>query len=635
MGLLLKDVYLNPYLNPFRLFQSFSEFFQDFYNEKKQNTSTIKILKLFMKKMLFTTLLFTVTTQAELFIVGEGGACAYQDLQMAIDDSLNNSDVNNEIRMVNDGSFNHHSFTVDFSSIQGLSLFGGFATCEDAIDNIVTDKTIIDAQDIAITNPIFSVSQQLSSANTFISLENFELKNSQAQRGAGVLVDGVRTFISNSVIANNQAENGAGIYCKSDLPISLSLNGVDISQNHASNDGGGIYLAGQKLIPKNTGCQLSLQSQQQQSNIASNQADNNGGAIFIDTNIASEIIFADSALNHDLYSVVFANNSAINGGAVYQASGLNIIKDTKFINNHASNKGGAIYAKNILNSLFQPQMTISGEFINNDAVVSGGALFADDTRFDVTASVIQNNSAPTAAFADFLGAELNMVDSTPGLRFPTVIADHHNSQSLIRIRNTATRAGKIILTNVIIKNNNTIDNLIDVNTGVYFLRRNYIFGNHVNNALFNKNNSLGAQFDDKFYFNTIADNTVGTAIFSFVDNDYKILNNIIWQPAETPFDINNGSGIINCNILNSQLTDFAATNSTNINPQFVNPSNDNYHVKITSRAIDYCQYNNDPPFGFNDQDFYDIDFIDNLFGFVDIGADKINGFEFIFANSFE
>lgn len=584
-----------------------------------------------MKYFVITILLLlNHYSYANVITIGSGFDCDHHDLQLAINDSLVNNQNSNELRIVNDASFNQQSYIIDFVEEQTLSLVGGYQNCEDASNNHISGKTVFDAQDTTTTQALFTIREHINGLGLFsfvsVSFDNIVLKNSQAQNGAAININNIQTTLTNVDLLNNQAENGGAIYCSGDRSYRLNLLGTEIKNNSVSNNGGALYIAGDEDFPK--GCQIILTSENRQNIFENNHADNNGGAIFIDTYVEAETIFAFQATNSPFLSAVFLNNNAIDGGAVFHSDGLVIFNDINFDNNQATNKGGAIYSEKFSNTFLFPAITLSGNLYNNHASISGGAIYSEKVHYSLSAINAVNNSSPRGAFADILGSELYIASSR------NIFSGHQDSQSLFNIESTNTTLAKLHLINTIIKNNNNLENIIEATKGRVWLSRSYVFQNQVNDALFKKTNFTNS-FHDMFFFNTIADNTVGNAVFSYEDNTYQFLNNIIWQPNQVIFDITNSTGLNNCNILSSEIAAHNGTNNMTINPLFVNALVGDYRTKTASPAVDYCAYDNHPVFGFNDQDFDDILFSDNLFGLVDIGADVKSAFDYIFLDSFE
>lgn len=102
------------------------------------------------------------------------------------------------------------------------------------------------------------------SESTYIS---YNKAYGQIYGGGGICTDGTDVAITGGNVTYNSAKYGGGIYCYED---SVSIIGVKIENNTASNDGGGIYPQGTGVSV--TGCVLK-----------NNVADGNGGALFVYT----------------------------------------------------------------------------------------------------------------------------------------------------------------------------------------------------------------------------------------------------------------------------------------------------------------------------------------------------------------
>ncbi len=113
----------------------------------------------------------------------------------------------------------------------------------------------------------------------------------------------------------------------------------------------------------------------------------NGTKTFITNNKKGYGIFRVTASGVAIYNSTFANNSAYEGGAIYNDGGSSLTVDgCSFVNNSASGSGGAIFNTH---SGFAVR---NCSFVNNSASGSGGAIVNQAFDFTVTNSVFVNNS---------------------------------------------------------------------------------------------------------------------------------------------------------------------------------------------------------------------------------------------------
>lgn len=562
---------------------------------------------------------------AEIFTIGSGSTCGYSQLQSAIDDAINNNDLENELRLVDDGSFNQQSFTLLQTQLKRTHIVGGFATCKDAINNSISGKTLIDAQDSQTTSPIFSIISSVAGTN---SLEDFSIKfshlilqGSKSVKGGAIYLENISTAIEDTEILNNEADLGGAIYCQSDLTIAgLLIRESNISENHASNNGGGLYIADDITPFSTSGCYTIIGADNTNTIFHNNIADNGGGAVYIGENL-SDIFFGQG---------IFEGNRAKNGGAIYAHSGASSILAV-IENNTASEKGGAVFLDN--SAISSNFLHIQGEIRNNTAGMSGGAFYTNSIELHLYNSVIENNHAPVGSLAT----------SKRNLTIDRVTILHHeNSASLFEIEQTNLNDhfSSIYIGHSIIKANNNIKNLINAAKSRLTLVNSYVVDNQVNAHLVQKGmspNGISTNID-RLDFLTIAGNTVNQSIFSFNDNIFELKNNIIWQPNNALFNMTNVNPNYKCNIVSSETEALNGIHNVTVNPQFVSAENGDYHVQISSPAIDYCEVDS---FAFRVTDIdgnngiHDIEFIPNRFGSFDIGADQKDPWEYIFVNGFE
>ena len=350
---------------------------------------------------------------------------------------------------------------------------GGAISLVNAADNIWNNTIFIQNKAINISGGAIQV---------FIKIEN-------------------NTIINSSFIANNAKTKGGAINIRYN---SSYLKIIDSSFiNNTANIGGAIYYT-------NTTNDNFLNV-----NFTNNKALNNsygGGAIYVN----------DTAIKNKFDSLIFTNNTAMCGGALYISKLLkNTLVNIKFINNTANFNGGAVYIKNtFINNNFN-----NTKFINNNASRNGGAIYTIPSSIanKFENSIFENNYANEVdggainLHTDLLETTFNnvkFINNTAGYNGGAINIDHGSKDNIFNntsfINNTATRNGGVIYTrwhsihntykNTIFNNNSAIN----VDGGAI-----NIFGNLLNNT-----------FDNSTFINNSAKN--GGAIN--VDDDAK--NNV-------------------------------------------------------------------------------------------------------------
>ena len=181
--------------------------------------------------------------------------------------------------------------------------------------------------------------------------------------GAGLYrifaLNAVAVDLTHLRLTNGQADVGAGILLTG---TTLTLNGLQFSNNHATNDGGAIYLSSGTVVITNSS---------------------------------------------------FLDNSAYFGGAIAQAGGALIIAGSSF----STNSGGAGGAIGLIQT--SRLAVTDSTFDGNSASVWGGAIYLQDAtvQASLARSSFTNNQATTTTFgygggALFSGGALTLADST-------------------------------------------------------------------------------------------------------------------------------------------------------------------------------------------------------------------------------
>ena len=209
---------------------------------------------------------------------------------------------------------------------------------------------------------------KLTFTNGFI-IEN----NIATTHGGGIYTRYVNSEFDNTTLQNNEAVHGAGIYSTS-TTSSLKFVNSNILNNTATSNGGGIYSYG------STSSIISIENNPiatdgGRSIIQGNQAVN-GGGIYSQSNQLSKITIISSD--------IVSNTATNNGGAIYSigptSSIISIESDPTAADggrslvqgNIATGNGGAIYSY----SSRQSEITIDASDVkNNQATDSGGAIY--------------------------------------------------------------------------------------------------------------------------------------------------------------------------------------------------------------------------------------------------------------------
>ena len=229
--------------------------------------------------------------------------------------------------------------------------------------------------------------------NGNVIFKNITFKNAFSDKGGAILNNWGNLEFVNCKFENNSSKSQGGAIAL--LGGNLKLKKCDFIANRADNAGGAIIA--------NENVEI------QECNFRKNVADL-GGAIYNISNI--NLIDSKFDTNHanmdggainnynlgtvNIINTYFVNNSAENGGAIFNYNCIKIIK-SRFNNNDVNNTGGAILSLSTLKvhqSVFENNISkaiggavthagtfteiISSKFIKNKASQTGGAVFCKD-----------------------------------------------------------------------------------------------------------------------------------------------------------------------------------------------------------------------------------------------------------------
>ena len=214
---------------------------------------------------------------------------------------------------------------------------------------------------------------------------NFASGSSTTQCYGGAICAISDVNVANSLFIKNTVEDyGGAIYSKGTVNISSSNFTTNTAKD---NDGGAIYAVGNIII---TG-----------SSFTENNALVDGGAIYGESLVKIENSIFE---NNQVYG---AKSSQCYGGAI-KAKDVNI-NNASFLNNHAHDYGGAIYAEgeininnsNIIGSIVDDNKggaiycegnvnIFNSKLSDNRALVDGGAVYADGAA-KIFNSILENN----------------------------------------------------------------------------------------------------------------------------------------------------------------------------------------------------------------------------------------------------
>lgn len=538
--------------------------------------------------------------------VGPGVDCDYSNLQSAI----NAAPDNTELRLENvtfKGNFN-----VD--SKQNLVIQGGFDTCSDTSP---TFSSSLDAD-----GPGKPLTIDRSATGSKVTLKDINIVGGApgtVTSGSGLDIlsnDGAHdvTLIDVSIRNNTSNDSGGGIKLIGGPDSRLRLQGSTVIQNNVVTGsdpgvyaGGGLFCSG-----INGGPLINFDS----GLIFSNEADGPGGGIRVDGCRIS--INARGSLQG-----VIGNSAGAGGGIAAARGSVVVIQGDRsdLVNirsNTAEGAGGGILASGtteleIFNASIDTNSTANGDgggiHLQNDATLTMQPSSAAACENE-TCSIIESNSARAGGAIYVADAGVSAV-----IRQTRI---HGNT-------NQSSSEGSVA----------------GVNGGTLTLEGDFVYGNS-GTELFRVTNGG----DLIVAWSTLSDNSASSgdpALIRLRANDSEppslsLLSNIVWNPGRDVLSINQTFGSsystkIDCVISNELATLTGHSRSFIDDPEFIDPAADDYHLQVSSPAIDACDDTNSPVVADIDGDPRGLDFGSVSAQVFDIGADEI--WDRLFADRFE
>ncbi|DBA01331.1 TPA: hypothetical protein N0F65_001836 [Lagenidium giganteum] len=249
-----------------------------------------------------------------------------------------------------------------------------------------------------------------------LDAQNCEFSNNNVtETGGSIQVNDALVNLVDSAVINSVSSNlGGGIYVQNSGKV--NLNRSLLSFNYADDSGGGVYL--------DTGDQV--RGTFVDSHIVFNLVKGQGSGVFVGrdaTHVATGCTYASnggltqSGRNEggggiaavdafvDVANCTFANNTAINGGAVLlDRAGSVIVNSTYFVINSADQFGGAIAA-----TVTSELHVGIGNYFESNFANSGGAVAASDSCIvDIELSEFKSNIANDFGGAFFVQENANV-----------------------------------------------------------------------------------------------------------------------------------------------------------------------------------------------------------------------------------
>ena len=242
----------------------------------------------------------------------------------------------------------------------------------------------------------------ISISSGTLTLDSSKISNNNASVGGGIYANNSKVTITNgSIVNNNTAELAGGIYVNAltfNSIASLSVGDGEISGNDAKN-GGGVYLFGGQM------------SIQDNASISNNTASEDGGGIYGVSASVIGMFSCDLVINME-GGTISDNSASGNGGGIYALGASEAVTEVNIDNGEISSNsavdGGGIYAIGKKGSL---EIIISGTIDSNNASGNGGGIYVED-GMDSTCTYEILTVTSTATFSDNMASRLATTVST-------------------------------------------------------------------------------------------------------------------------------------------------------------------------------------------------------------------------------
>jgi len=495
------------------------------------------------------------------FVGGNEAACTHHTLQAAVD--ALSDDSPSEIHVANSATYTEVALVVDSKNVR---IIGGYALCSDATPS---GRTVLDGAN----NGEHSVVR--FSDETTATLQNFEIRNGHQgndSHGGGINFTGHGSLtLNNDNVHDNECGFGAGLNVGPDGAATIAITGdTQITGNTATHDdtqdgeGGGIHIEGNtNLVVSGTSNLIWL-----------NEAVNGGGLAVLAP--------AKATLSSGSAVPLLANNTATNGGGAYVGGSAALLlystSNAPFgvVNNVATGSGGGI-------ALWGGAVLCANDYnVSGNLAPQGSAIDASGN----SAVYLNNNLVGTCPTASgyvhcTAGTTCNAISQNvtedPG-------TGTHTDGATIHLNSGSTLTGTWLQ----MRGNGGGNTLLDDNNDgeTVSLTSCLLADNIDSGALVKTVDNSPISFANC----TLAYNTVGHAYAMEFDDDYKIIDSILWHPNNQSATESDGNSVIVVqNTISHDIFGMGTdpTFTTITDPRFVDYAHGDYHLQVASPAVDY------------------------------------------------
>ena len=510
-------------------------------------------------------------------------ACQFHDVTSAVIAADQSPGV--DLVQISAGTYTGVS-TITVASGDDLIVEGGYADCSAGIS---TGTSTLDAAGAVIHGSLFQ-----HAGTGRLVLRHLVLQNGDASAGGGVYSDGIgELVISDVMFYSNYADYGGGLYVigAPSPHKQVTLIGAKFNSNVARGDGGGLYAMFADITIDSARESYFL------GNLANGTVGNGdgGGAYLMNSNL--------HAHTHGVPGFSFIGSNLANryGGGIYfganaqQNYELYLENDRAdqplVIGDNAAPAGGGVYLYNFsTTSQIYTFVHFRNTIWRDNTANSGAVLYADtfgSSAFAVGTIVHFEQTRPGDATPP----------CSPGLRCNVIEGNLANSGYIV----SASAGGSSGYTMIDFNRGSMLGNdTVSGGGGLIFVGNGPLT---VTSSLFAQNSLSGDLMSVvggnlRFASSTVAHNIFGAdQLFTvaLVPSTLEILHSLLAQPNDPVNGYVVGAGIpVTVRDIGTENVTISGTNVQNLADPFVDAANGDFHIRLTSSAVDRWGDSGDP-----------------------------------------
>lgn len=313
--------------------------------------------------------------------------------------------------------------TIDFQAglAGGIVLTSGELAIKDSVDIQGPGASVIAVSGNSSSRVFYLYN---GSALLDVTISGLTVTGGDTASGGGIFDNDENLVLDGVTITGNQASGDGGGLWASGLSMTLTLRGSTVSGNTADDAGGGIYVGstGGPLLIQNTLISGNLAGNRgggvyfsdpddavtlDQSTISGNTAGNQGGGLYL---------YSTDGGPFTIQSSTISGNSAVDGAGAffYAPDDPVLIENTTVSGNTATGTGGGLHFYDA--SLYTGEIALRHSTIAGNEAATGGGVYVGNGSVTVDQTIVGDNTAGTDPDL------ANGVESTYEVRFSLIEA---------------------------------------------------------------------------------------------------------------------------------------------------------------------------------------------------------------------